>query len=334
MATLTQSYLDIIDVYKRTNPDGTLADVIEILNELSPATKDARVLECNQGTSHMHTVSTSLPVPTWGRLYKGVPQTKGATAQVKDTTGFMEALSTVDQRLLELCKNREALRLSEANFHLEGMVQEGETKLFYGNSNTDPDEFMGFAPRFNDKNAPNGNQIIDAGGVGVVNTSVWFITWSDSTCHLLYPQGTVAGIQRKDKGEQRLTDAAGNAYYGEEEMFTWHMGLAVKDPRYVARIANIDTTNLEAGSVQLYNFMRKAFYALQNRRVSNGQQVIYCNTDVMEALDALASNAGANDSFVRLKPMEIQGEEVLSYRGIPIRETDALINTEARVIGL
>jgi hypothetical protein len=30
--------------------------------------------------------------------------------------------------------------------------------------------------------------------------------------------------------------------------------------------------------------------------------------------------------------MEIQGDEVLSYRGIPIRETDALLNTETRVV--
>jgi len=30
--------------------------------------------------------------------------------------------------------------------------------------------------------------------------------------------------------------------------------------------------------------------------------------------------------------MEIEGKEVLTYRGIPIRETDALVNTEARVV--
>jgi len=59
---------------------------------------------------------------------------------------------------------------------------------------------------------------------------------------------------------------------------------------------------------------------------------IYCNRDVLEALDALATNAGASDSFVRLKPMEIEGKEVMAYRGIPIRESDAVLNTEARVV--
>ena len=60
--------------------------------------------------------------------------------------------------------------------------------------------------------------------------------------------------------------------------------------------------------------------------------MIYCNRDVLEALDRLATNAGSSDNFTRLKPMEIQGEEVLTYRGIPIRETDALVNNEARVV--
>jgi len=61
------------------------------------------------------------------------------------------------------------------------------------------------------------------------------------------------------------------------------------------------------------------------------KSAIYCNRDILEALDALATNAGATDNFVRLKPMEIEGKEVMTYRGIPIRETDALINTEAQV---
>ena len=128
-----------------------------------------------------------------------------------------------------------------------------------------------------------------------------------------------------------MTDGSGNAYYGKEELFTWNVGLAVKDWRYVSRIANVDVSLMQAGSVALYDFMRKAYWQLQSRRVAGGSLAIYCNRDVMEALDALSTNAGASDSFIRLKPMEIQGQEVLTYRGIPIRETDALLNNEAQV---
>jgi hypothetical protein len=332
MATLGNSFIDLIDIYKMQDGRGQFNPVIEMLMEMNPILEDAIAVECNKGTTHLHTVRTGLPSVTWGRLYQGIPNSKGRTAQVEDTTGFVEGLSTIDKRLLDLSTNEGAVRLSEAQAFLESMSQEVASKMFYGNTASDPEEFMGLAPRFSDKSAANGGQIIDAGGTGADNTSVWFVTWGDNQCNLLYPKGTQAGVQREDMGEQRVTDENGNAYYAKEEKFTWHVGLAVKDWRYVSRIANIDVSEMQAGNVKLYDFMRKAYYQLQNRRVAGGKICIYCNRDVLEALDALATNAGASDNFVRLKPMEIEGKEVMTYRGIPIRETDALLNTEERVL--
>lgn len=331
MAVLGNTMIDLIDKYKLEDSNGQIVKVIELLSEMNPILDDAMMVECNKGTIHMHTVRTGLPSVSWGKLYKGIDQSKSRTAQVEDTTGFVEGLSSVDTRLLEL-GNEGAIRLSEAQSFLEAMNIEVASKIFFGNSADDPEEFMGLAPRFNDLSAANGKQIIDAGGTGSNNTSVWFVTWGDNQCQLLYPKGTQAGIKREDKGEQRVTDADGNAYYVKEEKFTWHVGLAVRDHRYVSRIANIDRTAMAAGTVKLYDFMRKAYYQLQNRRVAGGKLAIYCNRDVLEALDALASNAGAADNFIRLKPMEIEGKEVMTYRGIPLRETDSLDVAEARVV--
>lgn len=332
MATIGSSFVDLIDIYKRQDKEGKYIPIIEILNEMNPILQDAIAVECNSGTTHLHTVRTGLPDVSWGRLYKGIANGKGRTAQVEDTTGFVEGLSTIDKRLLDLSNNEGAVRLGEAMAYLEAMNQEVASKMFYGNTASDPEEFMGLAPRFSDKSAANGGQIIDAGGTGADNTSIWFVSWGDNQCQLLYPKGSKAGVQREDMGDQRLTDENGNAYYGKEEKFTWHVGLAVKDWRYVSRIANIDVSDMAAGNVALYDFMRKAYWQLQGRRVPGGKMAIYCNRDVMEALDALSTNAGASDSFVRLTPKEIEGKEVLTYRGIPIRETDALINTEAQVV--
>jgi hypothetical protein len=301
-----------------------------MLMEMNPILEDAIAMECNKGTTHLHTVRTGLPEVAWGKLYQGIPQSKSGKAQVEDTTGFVEGLSTIDTRLLKLSTNEGAVRLSEAQSYLEAMSQEVTSKIFYGNSASDPEEFMGLAPRFNDMSAPNGNQIISAGGSGDDNTSIWFVTWGDNQCTLLYPKGTQAGVKREDKGEQRIGDGTG-AYYVKEELFEWHVGLAVKDWRYVARICNIDVSDIAAGTVKLYNFMRKAYYRLQSRRVAGGSMAIYCNRDVLEALDALASNQGNADNFTRLKYKEIEGEEILTYRGIPIRESDSILNTESVV---
>lgn len=338
MATIGATFVDLIDIYKQQDGKGQYVEIIEMLNEMNPILDDAIAVECNKGTTHLHTVRTGLPSVTWGRLYQGIPQSKSTKAQVEDTTGFVEGLSTVDTRLLKLSKNPGAVRLGEAMSYLESMNQEVATKIFYGDSASDPEEFMGLAPRFNDLSAANGNQIIDAGGTGADNTSIWFVTWGPNQCQLLYPSGTSAGLEREDKGEQRVTDGSGNAYYVQEELFRWHVGMAVKDWRYVVRIANIDVSNMQAdpsdidgSGNSLYHFMRKAFYRLQSRRVAGGKIAIYCNRDVLEALDALGTNSGANDTFARLSPMEIQGQEIMTYRKMPIRETDAIINTEARV---
>ena len=331
MATLGKTFVDLIDVYKLQDGNGQYIEVIEMLMEMNPILEDAIAVECNKGTDHLHTVRSGLPDVAWGKLYKGIPQSKSGKTQVTDTTGFVEGLSTVDQRLLDLSSNEGAVRLSEAMSYIEAMNQEVAKKLFYGNTASDPEEFMGFAPRFNDLSAPNGNQIISAAGAGSDNTSIWFVTWGDNQCQLLYPKGTQAGIQREDKGSQRLLDDDGNPYYGKEEQFTWHVGLAVKDWRYVSRIANIDVSLMKAGSVKLYDFMRQAYYRLQTRRVAGGNIAIYCNRDVLEALDALATNAGTADNFQRLTRKDVEGEEVLAYRGIPIRESDAILNNEAVV---
>lgn len=332
MAILGSTYLNLIDVMKRTEDGKQIAAVIELLKRTNPILDDAIALECNMGTQHRHTIRTGLPSVTWGRLYQGVPQSKSTTQQVDDTTGFVEALSSVDSRLLALSPNKGALRLSEATAFLESLNQEMATGIFYHDTATTPEKFKGLSARYNTiGGGGSGNQIIDAGGAGSDNTSIWFVTWGDQFTHLLYPQGTQAGVKREDKGSQRVTDANGNPYYVEEEMFTWHVGMAVKDWRYNARIANVDVSDIQAGSVDLYKFMRKAYYKLQSRRVPGGRQAIYCNRDILEALDGLASNAGTTDNFVRLTRKEIEGEEVLTYRGIPLRETDALLNTEARV---
>lgn len=328
MSTIGNTFVDLIDIYKQQDGNGQYIPIIEILNEMNPILKDAIAVECNKGTTHLHTVRSGLPSVAWGKLYQGIPNSKGRQAQVEDTTGFVEGLSTIDKRLLDLSTNEGAVRLSEATAYLEAMNQEVATKIFYGNTASDPEEFMGLAPRFNDLAATNGNQIIPGGGVSTDNTSIWFVGWGDNQTHLLYPKGTQAGVQREDMGMQRLLDGSSNAYYGMEEKFTWHVGLAVKDWRYVSRIANIDVSLMAAGSVALFDLMRKAYWQLQSRRIPGGNLAIYCNRDVMESLDALSSNAGASDSFIRLTPKEIQGEEILTYRGIPIRETDAIINTE------
>ena len=339
MATIGNSFINLIDLYKGAGgADGQLGEVVEVLRQLNPVMEDAVTAPCNMGTVHRHTIRTGLPDVAWGRLYQGIPQSKSTTQQVDDTTGFVEGLSTVDTRLLEISDNPGGVRLSEGRAYLEAMAQEVSRGFFYHNTTTTPEKFKGLAARYSSLGgAGAGNQIINAGGVGSDNTSIWFVTWGDDYTTLIHPKGTKAGVTREDKGEQRASDGNGNIYYVKEELFRQHIGVAVRDWRYNARIANIDVSSVAAGSVDLYGFMRQACYKLQGRRAAKmaanvaaqGRTVIYMNRDMLQALDAAGTNA--SNGALMLKPMELQGEEVLSYRGMPIRETDALINAESVV---
>lgn len=340
MAGLGNTYLQLIDVMKRSGADGSVeANVVEALHTLNPVMKDANVLTCNRGTKHMSVIRTGLPSISWGALYKGIPQSKSTTQQVEDTTGFMEGLSSVDKRLLDISADPAGVRMSEAQPFLEAMSQEFEESFFYSDVGTSPRKFHGLAARYNKAANPN---VVDGGGSGSDNTSIWFVTYGDHATSLIVPEGIAAGVVREDKGEQRVTDDDGNPYYVKEEMFTQHVGVCVKDWRFNARVANIDVSDVIAGSVVINDLMRKAYYKLEGRRNYNKDNggsiigatrtVIYMNRTILEALDAEGSNAGSADNFIRLRPMEIQGEEVMTWRGIPIRDTDNLLNTEARVV--
>lgn len=342
MATLTQSTLSMIDQFKQVDGKGRLIDVIEVMNDTSQNIMDDWVwMQCNSGTKHTRSIRTGLPTVSWGALYGGIPQSKSTKQTVDDTTGFVEALSSVDRRQLDLYAGNEVpIRASEARSFQEAMAQELVTAMFYHNSATDVRLPKGLGARYGVKATSGaGNQIVDAGGTGSDNTSIWMVEWGYDGVSVIYPDGTTGGITRENKGEQRVPDAAGNPYFVEEELFRCHVGFSVGDWQRVVRIANVDVSDIKAGSVDLYKFMRQGYYKMKSRRVNKimdqkapGRIAIYCNRDVLEALDGLATNDGTTDNFTRLKMGEIEGKEVLTYRGMPLRETDALLNTEARIV--
>nr|8CJZ_G Chain G, Major Capsid Protein [Ribes]8CJZ_H Chain H, Major Capsid Protein [Ribes]8CJZ_I Chain I, Major Capsid Protein [Ribes]8CJZ_J Chain J, Major Capsid Protein [Ribes]8CJZ_K Chain K, Major Capsid Protein [Ribes]8CJZ_Y Chain Y, Major Capsid Protein [Ribes]8CJZ_g Chain g, Major Capsid Protein [Ribes] len=340
MATLGNTYLTLADVQKQKDGKGNVtSEIIEMLAETNPILEDMVVMECNDGTGHLTTIRTGLPQATWRRLYEGVQPAKSTTRQIKDSTGTLEAWSEVDEKLVKLSKDKQQLMLNEAAAFLEGMNQTMASTLFYGNTATDAVKFMGLAPRFNAyraarnlKPVDTADQVIDAGGTGSDLTSIWMVVWGDRTAHGLYPEGTSAGLQREYLGAETKELGDGGVYRVVREKFEWDLGLTVRDFRYVVRIANIDVSDLQAGTIDIYALLRKAYYRLENRVITGGRAALYCNADVTEAMDAAATpTSSTTASYVRLTPMQVDGKEVMMYRGIPVRECDAILSTETAV---
>ncbi len=140
-----------------------------------------------------------------------------------------------------------------------------------------------------------------------------------------------------DKGEEGVKDANGDTYYAKVTMFEWHVGAFVKDYRYSARIANIDVSDMIAGTVDVWALLRKAYYRLfqvYGVGALGGRTAIYMNRQVLEILDAQSSDRAllaANPNYTGLAEAQIEGRIIKTYRDIPIRMTDAILNTEALV---
>lgn len=340
MATIGNTYIQLIDAMKAG--DMARAVVVNALRKISPVKADANVITANQGTKHKHMVLTGLPQPAWTALYEGIPQGKAGYTQVEDTTGMLQARSSVDTRLLDISKDPDAIRMMYATPNLEGMVQEFERTFWYSDVTVSGKKFHGMGPRYSSLTQGKASaQVIDGGGSGSDNTSIWFVTWADHATSLIVPEGIAAGVQREDKGEQRTLDENNNPYYIKEELFTDHVGVAVADWRYNARVANIDVSDINTTDVN--DLMITAFYKLQGTRSydtstgdpqfdlgSTGRTVCYMNRTVMARLDRQSRDPNKG---VRLTEMEgIDGKMLTSWRGIPIRETDTILNTEARVV--
>ncbi|EAZ4935316.1 major capsid protein [Salmonella enterica] len=328
MAVKGLTALTLADWGKRIDPNGKVDKIIELLSQTNPILLDMMIMESNSPTGHKTTVRTGLPDATWRLLNYGVPNSKSTTAQVTDTMGMLETYAEIDTSLADLNGNTAEFRLSEDRAFLEAMNQKMAQTLFYGDTSVNPQQFMGLASRYSSKSAGNGQNIIDAGGTGTDNTSIWLVVWGENTVHGIFPKGQKAGLQMQDLGEQTLRDSAGGQYQGYRTHYKWDNGLTLRDWRYVVRIANIDVSDLSvpASAANIVTQMVKALHRVPNLKM--GRAAFYMNRTVAQALDLQSLDKAS----LALSVKETEGEWWTTFRGIPIRETDAILETEARVV--
>ena len=330
MPTLATTNPTLADLSNRMTSDGGIdPQIVEMLTQTNEILEDMTFIEANGFTEHKTTIRSGLPAGTWRKLNYGVQPEKSRTVQVKDSLGMLETYAEVDKALADLNGNAAAWRMSEDRAFIEGLNQTMATTLFYGDTGTDPEKFTGLSARYADTTADNGRNIIKAGGVGADNTSVWLIVWGPNTCHGLYPKGSSAGLQSRDLGEQTLFDAQGGRYQGYRTHYKWDMGFTLRDWRYVLRIANIDISDLTkngASGADLIDLMIQAQELIPN--MGMGRAAFYCSRTIRSFLRRQI----LNKSNVNLTFDDVAGKKILAFDGVPVRKTDALLETEAVVV--
>lgn len=324
----TQSILNptMADAAKMSDEKGMTPKVVELLTQVNPILYDMTMLPSNMTNSHKTTTRTGFADATWYKAYKYIQPSKGTVVEVVDTIGDLQSYSEIDASIVDMQKDKNSFRMIEDTAHLEGMNNEVSANIFYGNESVDAEKFTGLAPRFNSLSAESGDNIIDAGGSGSDNTSMWLICWDQTTCHGIYPMNTKAGFHMRDEGviTKRTTDGNLRLYASH---YQWKVGLVVRDWRYVVRIANIDVSQLNtvANTKNLVTWMIEACERIPT--MGRGRLSFYCNYKIRTKLRLGILEKAVN----QLTYETVAGRRVAMFDGVPLNRSDAILSTESAI---
>ena len=336
MSALTDTHPTLLDVMKRMDQNGKIAPVIEVLDQQNEILDDIVWLEANSILGHRTTMRSGIPEPTFRKLYKGVQPSKSRTVQVTEQFGMMENYSQIDKALADLNGNTREWRFSEELPFIEGFGQKLTRSIFYENEDTTPEAFTGLTPRYSSVGAANGENIIkDSSVTGGQsdNTSIWICVWGPNTGHMIYPQGSQAGLKIEDKGQQTITESDGSMWEAYRTHYRQDAGLVIRDWRYFTRIqfATAGLTKNAATGPDLFDLLAQGLDMIPN--INAGRAAIYCNRTVRGWFRRQLMNKTSNSTLSVEQITRTNGNRVhmLMFDGIPIRRVDQLINTEAEV---
>ena len=322
MAELSvRGQLTLVELAKRTN-NKELLTIAEVLNEDNEILTDAVWQQANDITSHVFTQRTSLPTGSWRQINKGVEEEASSTKQIREPIGILESFSKVDCVLVDNAPNPVQFRSDEDMSFVEGLSQNMVEKIFYGNLATDPEQLNGLSTR-ESYSALASENVWGGGGTGSDLCSVWIVQWGPRKVSLVYPRGSeTMGVKRTDLGKSVAYDGDYNPFMAYWSNFVVNIGLVVHDDRNVQRICNIESS----GTTNLFDddLLIKALNHMPGR---GRGAVIYMNETLLSQMDIAAKDK----TNVYWTPGNAFGEEVVFFKGIPVRKVDQLTITESEI---
>lgn len=319
MGAASKHMLTMAETAKRMNND-MMVEIAELMDKTNEVLDDLQFVEASNITTHRSTQRTSLASGDWRMYNQGVGNSVTSTRQIDEDVATLETYSEVDVALAKQSGNAKAFRKSEDIGITEGLAQQMAETFIYGNQAQNPASFTGLAPR---RNATGMETVFDAGGTTGSLTSIYLVQHGTREFHGFYPRGSQVGMEIKDLGEVTVYDAESGKFQAYRTHFLWSMGIMIRDPKAVVRIANVPV--IDDGD---YSAMQKWEHTLieaLNFMPRRGQgAVIYCNKDVLTQADIKAMDKGN----VQYKSGEVFGKEVTYFRTNPMRLVEAILSTE------
>jgi hypothetical protein len=337
MAAIGVELVTMSDVAKSKNKQ--IGKVAEVLLQSNPILNDIPYIEMNEKTIHTESLRSNLPTVYYRKANQPIPASKTNIEERNFSAAHFESKSQMDIKVAARggADRVPFNRWNQAQGHIQAMANEHADLMIYGSPASDARKVSGFMDILSTLSAsePTSKQIISAGGVGSDNTSILFVDWGEQTIFGVYPSGCEAGLKRTDRGQVQIvgTTESGSTgtFWGWEEDFEIDHGLVIKDYRAVARVCNIDISDLKDGGVtaaDLLKLMTRAHYRIP-AAVRTGKGVVYMNSTIASFLhEQSLEKVGAGGG---LTFQNYQGEQVMMFLGRRVVVTDALLNTEAVV---
>ena len=325
---MASEFLTLMDLRSRLMPDGTpVSSYAELLAQENDILDDIPWTAGNQLTGDIHFKRTALPSAQIRRINQGFDSSKGAVEAVRETCVEIVSRMTVDMKELDLAPSPEKYLLSESKGHVSVMNDTLITDFFYG---ADPEGIKGIATRLNKLSH---KQVVNAGGTGSNLASIYIVKWDTDEVTGIYPKETKAGLDVFMKENELVPDKDGKTFLAHITMWSWFVGLKVRDERYIARLCNIDRDVLlgsgDAAKEARQDLFRKLILAQDKiYHVNDGRVVMYADPQIFSILKIAAfekSNMALGYSDIR------DDRRVLSFAGIPIKRNDAQSVAEKKV---
>lgn len=320
------------EMAKRIAPgDKDLLEIFEAMNEVNPILRFIPAVRANQLLSHKVSRRTSLPTGTWRKAYKGTPSKASTTQVVNFPVSLLEALSDVDEDIIDNSPDPQGTRRQEDMAFTEGMSQQVMDAFIEGSAAGSPEaEFDGLQQYLDDLSL---RTVIDGGNSG--GTSIYIVDLSPRTTYFVFPGAAsnrgMLGLEINTNptgagnGKVWVNDGDGNPYLAYRTQFKWWVGLAVRDELAIGRYANINPT---VGGSNSFN-ENKLIEVMNDGRFGSNTTFLLVHRKMLTQMEIRAKDKGnVNFDFVNA----LSGERVVRFGGrAMVLQTDAVKTNESTV---
>ncbi len=254
-------YIGLVDLAHREHNE-RLLPLINVLGQRLDIVADASWQECNDGTSFKGQRASTEPTGSYRAYDEGISPEAGTSTPYEEPTSMLDGIQKVDVKKIQHRSNPLAVLAQYVGQYLAGMAKTFVGDIFDGDRVTDGKQINGINNR-SDYNTLSSSYVYDnAGGNASVTankTSMYLIGFgNDTKVSMIYPQNDAPGafslenpdvsglgIRIKDLGEILTQDTNNLDFLAFVTYLEAHFGLAIHDPRYLRRVVNISTTNID-----------------------------------------------------------------------------------------